>query len=129
MKSYDSPAYVVKLTAVGITSIGLKLSNDLLFPTIQVMQTIQPCLAHRNESSRVVVPINSSTLSIPPGHASFTCSAIEPLSMNTWSAPLSRRSSLRSGLRVAVLLHHLWVSREMYEPWHNSGRIAMPVAA
>lgn len=34
MKFSTSPAYVVRLTAVGMTSIGEKLSNDHLLPTI-----------------------------------------------------------------------------------------------
>src|SRR5260370_286952 len=37
MKSSDSPAYVVRLTAVGIASIGAKSSNDHLLPTMPVM--------------------------------------------------------------------------------------------
>jgi hypothetical protein len=27
------------------------------------------------------------------------------------------------------LLHHLWVSGEVYEPLRNSGRLAVPAAA
>ena len=34
------------MTAVGIASIGLNSSNDHLLPTIPVMQTIPPSLAH-----------------------------------------------------------------------------------
>ena len=31
--------------------------------------------------------------------------------------------------KLAVLLHHLWVRGEVYEPLHNSNQKAMPAAA
>jgi hypothetical protein len=31
--------------------------------------------------------------------------------------------------KLAVLLHHLWVSAEVYEPLHNSKRTAIAAAA
>jgi hypothetical protein len=31
--------------------------------------------------------------------------------------------------KLAVLLHHLWVSGEVYEPLHNSNQKAMLTAA
>ncbi|HEY7096713.1 MAG TPA: IS110 family transposase, partial [Terriglobales bacterium] len=31
--------------------------------------------------------------------------------------------------KLAVLLHHLWVSGEVYEPLHNCNRAALPAAA
>jgi hypothetical protein len=62
--------------------------------------TIPRCLAQRSESLSVVVPMSSSTLSAPPGKTSFTCCAIVPVSMNTWSAALDRSSCSWSGLRV-----------------------------
>ena len=35
----------------------------------------------------------------------------------------------RWGLKLAVLLHRLWVSGEVYEPLHNSNQREMPAAA
>src|SRR6266536_5279497 len=40
-----------------------------------------------------------------------------------------RRAIIATARKLAVLLHHLWVSGEGYEPLHNSGRMAMPAAA
>jgi len=34
-----------------------------------------------------------------------------------------------AGLMLAVFLHHLWVSGEVYEPLCNSSRMALPAAA
>src|SRR5260370_28967302 len=99
MKSSDSPAYVVKQTAVGIASIGANVSNDHLLPTIPVMQTIPPFLVQSRESLSVVVPTSSRSLSTPPAQTSLTCSAIDPVSMHTWSTPLSRSSVSRLDLR------------------------------
>jgi transposase len=31
--------------------------------------------------------------------------------------------------KLAVLLHHLWVSGEAYEPLHDSGRMTVAIAA
>jgi hypothetical protein len=31
--------------------------------------------------------------------------------------------------KLAVLLHHLWVSGEVYEPLRNGKRVALPAAA
>src|SRR6516165_6163607 len=100
MKSSGPPSSVVRHTEVGITSIGLKSSNDHLLPTIPVMQTMPRCLAQRSESLSVVVPLSSRTLSAPLGKTSFTCSAMAPVSMKIWSAPPERSSCSRSGLRV-----------------------------
>jgi hypothetical protein len=46
------------------------------------MHTIPRCLAQRSESFSV--PTNSSTLPTPFGQTSWTCWAINPVSMNTW---------------------------------------------
>jgi transposase len=40
-----------------------------------------------------------------------------------------KRAIIATARKLAVLLHHLWVSGEVYEPLHNSSRVAMPVAA
>src|SRR5712671_680651 len=40
-----------------------------------------------------------------------------------------KRAIIATARKLAVLLHHLWVSGEVYEPLHNSGRITMPAAA
>ncbi len=40
-----------------------------------------------------------------------------------------KRAIIATARKLAVLLHHLWVSGEGYEPLHNSGRMAMPAAA
>jgi transposase len=40
-----------------------------------------------------------------------------------------KRAIIATARKLAVLLHHLWVSREVYEPLHNSGGVAMPAAA
>ena len=37
-----------------------------------------------------------------------------------------KRAIIATARKLAVLLHHLWVSGEVYEPLHNSGRMAMP---
>src|SRR5258708_2378168 len=52
------------------SSIGLKLSNDHLLPTIPAMHTIPRCFAQQRESRRVVVPTSSRTLLTPPGYTS-----------------------------------------------------------
>jgi len=40
-----------------------------------------------------------------------------------------KRAIIATARKLAVLLHHLWVSGEVYEPLHNSGGVAMPAAA
>jgi transposase len=40
-----------------------------------------------------------------------------------------KRAIIAVARKLAVLLHHLWVSGEVYEPLHNSNRMAMPAAA
>ncbi len=40
-----------------------------------------------------------------------------------------KRAIVATARKLAVLLHHLWVSGEVYEPLHNSHRTAMPAAA
>jgi transposase len=40
-----------------------------------------------------------------------------------------KRAIIAVARKLAVLLHHLWVSGEVYEPLHNSGGVAMPAAA
>jgi transposase len=40
-----------------------------------------------------------------------------------------KRAIIATARKLAVLLHHLWVSGEVYEPLHNSGPTAMPAAA
>ncbi len=40
-----------------------------------------------------------------------------------------KRAIIATARKLAVLLHHLWVSAEAYEPLHNSNRRAMPAAA
>jgi transposase len=40
-----------------------------------------------------------------------------------------KRAIIATARKLAVLLHHLWVSAEVYEPLHNSGGVAMPAAA
>jgi transposase len=40
-----------------------------------------------------------------------------------------KRAIIATARKLAVLLHHLWVSGEAYEPLHNSRRAAMPAAA
>jgi transposase len=40
-----------------------------------------------------------------------------------------KRAIIATARKLAVLLHHLWVSGEVYEPLHNSGRRVMPAAA
>src|SRR5207249_9375751 len=40
-----------------------------------------------------------------------------------------KRAIIATARKLAVLLHHLWVSGEVYEPLHNGGRMAMPAAA
>src|SRR5438477_10683681 len=40
-----------------------------------------------------------------------------------------KRAIIATARKLAVLLHHLWVSGEVYEPLHNSGRMAMLAAA
>ena len=40
-----------------------------------------------------------------------------------------KRAIIAVARKLAVLLHQLWVSGEVYEPLHNSGRVTMPAAA
>jgi transposase len=40
-----------------------------------------------------------------------------------------KRAIIATARKLAVLLHHLWVSGEAYEPLHNSRQSAMPAAA
>ena len=40
-----------------------------------------------------------------------------------------KRAIIATARKLAVLLHHLWVSGEVYEPLHNSAGMAMPAAA
>jgi transposase len=40
-----------------------------------------------------------------------------------------KRAIIATARKLAVLLHHLWVSGEAYEPLHNSHQAAMPAAA
>jgi transposase len=40
-----------------------------------------------------------------------------------------KRAIVATARKLAVLLHHLWVSGEVYEPLRNSGRLAVPAAA
>jgi transposase len=40
-----------------------------------------------------------------------------------------KRAIVATARKLAVLLHHLWVSGEVYEPLHNSGRVAVTAAA
>ena len=39
-----------------------------------------------------------------------------------------KRAIIATARKLAVLLHHLWVSGEVYEPLHNSNQRAMPAA-
>jgi transposase len=40
-----------------------------------------------------------------------------------------KRAIVATARKLAVLLHRLWVSGEVYEPLHNSSRMTMPAAA
>ena len=40
-----------------------------------------------------------------------------------------KRAVIATARKLAVLLHHLWVSGEVYEPLHNSNRVALLAAA
>lgn len=40
-----------------------------------------------------------------------------------------KRAIVATARKLAVLLHHLWVSGEVYEPLHNSQQSAMGFAA
>jgi transposase len=40
-----------------------------------------------------------------------------------------KRAIVATARKLAVLLHHLWVSGEVYEPLHNSGRVPAAAAA
>jgi len=40
-----------------------------------------------------------------------------------------KRAIIATARKLAVLLHHLWVSGEVYEPLHNSKRVAVAAAA
>jgi transposase len=39
-----------------------------------------------------------------------------------------KRAIIATARKLAVLLHHLWVTGEVYEPLHNSSQAAMPAA-
>jgi len=40
-----------------------------------------------------------------------------------------KRAIVATARKLAVLLHHLWVSGEVYEPLHNSSRVKLAAAA
>jgi transposase len=40
-----------------------------------------------------------------------------------------KRAIVATARKLAVLLHHLWVSGEVYEPWHNSSPTTVAAAA
>ncbi len=40
-----------------------------------------------------------------------------------------KRAIVATARKLAVLLHHLWVSGEVYEPLHNRNRVAVAAAA
>jgi transposase len=40
-----------------------------------------------------------------------------------------KRAIVATARKLAVLLHHLWVSGEVYDPLHSSSRMTMPTAA
>jgi len=40
-----------------------------------------------------------------------------------------KRAIVATARKLAVLLHHLWVSGEVYEPWHNRSRTTVAAAA
>jgi transposase len=40
-----------------------------------------------------------------------------------------KRAIIATARKLAVLLHHLWISGEVYQPLHNRGRLATPAAA
>ena len=40
-----------------------------------------------------------------------------------------KRAIIARARKLAVLLHHLWVSGEVYEPLHNSQPASLPAAA
>jgi transposase len=40
-----------------------------------------------------------------------------------------KRAIIATARKLAVLLHHLWVSGEVYEPLHNSSRVSIAAAA
>jgi transposase len=40
-----------------------------------------------------------------------------------------KRAIVATARKLAVLLHHLWVSGEVYEPLHNNSRVAVTAAA
>jgi transposase len=40
-----------------------------------------------------------------------------------------KRAIIATARKLAVLLHHLWVSGEVYQPLHNSSRVSMAAAA
>ena len=41
----------------------------------------------------------------------------------------TKRAIVATARKLAVLLHHLWVSGEVYDPLHNSNRAALAAAA
>jgi hypothetical protein len=40
-----------------------------------------------------------------------------------------KRAIIATARKLAVLLHHLWVSGEVYEPLHNNNQVALSAAA
>ena len=40
-----------------------------------------------------------------------------------------KRAIVATARKLAVLLHHLWVSGEVYEPLHNNSRMTVAAAA
>jgi transposase len=59
----------------------------------------------------------------------YHAATLGPEAGRAWGKSGKKRAIIATARKLAVLLHHLWVSGEVYEPLHNSGRMAMPAAA
>jgi len=44
-------------------------------------------------------------------------------------ANAKKRAIVATARKLAVLLHHLWVSGEVYDPLHNSSQVIVAAAA
>jgi hypothetical protein len=78
----------------------LCFANNLLSPTMPVIQTIPCGFTHCSESSSVVVPMSSRTLFTPPPVSSLTLAAMLPSSTITMLAPRSFNSCVLLSLRL-----------------------------
>ena len=82
---------------------------------------------HRDDNVLIVVaPIRPGDREIHDGYeVMFT----QSIAIGHKVAVRKKRAIVATARKLPVLLHHLWVSREIYEPLHNSRQTTVAAAA